>query len=181
MTTPCYRITCFIKEDPAALFPLLIPFHFKWGERNSIVWEKEGTRFQIIPFSTRGTDSMGYRLIFTGNPDTFVYLADQFLGAFSPEYSGIEWIFESEKSQEELVRLAEKAKYTRCSMYGLYEYNKIGIVLLKNGDINLQIRNRNINSRNLASFMYDIESVANAFQPKKIDLFSFLNEGVEAS
>ena len=181
MNQPTYRITCFLPEEPAVLFPLLLPFHFRWGERNSLVWENEGTRFQLIPFSTKGTDSMGYRLMFTGNPDTFVYLADQFLGTFSPEYSGIEWMLESGKTQEELVKLAEKATYTRCSMYGLYEHNKVGIVLLKNGDINLQIRNRNINSRNLASYMYDIESIASAFLPKKMDLFSFLGEGVEAS
>lgn len=181
MTTPTFRLTFFTKEEPAVLFPLLLPYHFKWGKQNSIIWEKEGTCFQIIPFSSRGTESMGYRILYTGNPDTFVYLADQFLGSFEPSYSAIEWMYESGHAQEELVKLAEKNKYTRCSMYGLYEQNKVGIVLMKNGDINLQIRNRSITSRNLANFMYDMETVALAFQPKKIDLFSYLDEGVEAS
>lgn len=181
MTTPTYRLTFFIKEEPTLLFPLLLPFHFKWAEQNSIRWENEGTRFQIVPFSSKGTENMGYRILFTGNPDTFVYLADQFLGSFIPVYSGIEWMYKSGQTQEELVKLAEKNKYTRCSMYGLYEQNKVGIVLLKSGDINLQIRNRSITSRNLASFMYDMETVATAFQPKKFDLFSYLEKEVEAS
>lgn len=181
MTKPTYRLTFFIKEEPALLFPLLLPFHFKWAEQNSIRWENEGTRFQIIPFTSKGTDMMGYRVLYTGNPDSFVYLADQFLGSFSPTYSGIEWMYESGQTQDELVRIAEKYKFTRCSMYGLYEQDKIGIVLLKNGEINLQIRNRSITSRNIASFMYEIEMVSRAFQPKEIDLFSFMDERVEAS
>lgn len=182
MTGSNYRVTLFIKEEPSVLFPMLLPFHFKWSKQNSILWENEGTKFQIIPFTSKGTDTMGYRIIFTGNPDSFVYLADQFLGCFSPTYSGIEWEFQSGKSQEELVKQAEKSKFQRCSMYGLYEQDKIGIVLMKNGDINLQIRNRSITSRNVGSFMYDIETIASVFLPKKtLDIFSFMDDRVEAS
>lgn len=178
---PQYRITCFLKEEPAVLFPMLLPFHFKWGERNSIVWERENVRFQLIPFSSKGTESMGYRIMFNGNPDTFVYLADQFLGSFAPTYSGIEWIYQSEKTQDEAVKIAEKHKFQRCSMYGLYEHNKVGIVLMKTGDINLQIRNLALNSRNLSSYMYEIEHVASSFLPKVPDLFSILDEEIMAS
>lgn len=181
MTRATYRITCFMKQEPSQLFPLLLPLHFKWEKRNSIIWEREGTSFQLIPFSTKGSESMGYRILYVGNPDTFVYLVDQFLGSFTPVFSGIEWIYESGVSQDGLVSIAEREQFTRCSMYGLYEHKKIGVVLQKTGEINLQIRNRNITSHNMASYMYGIESIASYFLPKEPDLFSLLDEVLQVS
>ncbi|MEK3977336.1 hypothetical protein MKZ20_21775 [Psychrobacillus sp. FSL K6-2684] len=176
---PYYRVTCFMEKEPSEIFPLLLPLHFKWAERESIVWEKNGIRLQIIPFSSKGSDSMGYRILYHGNPDTFVKLMDHFLGGFTPFFSGIEWINQTKNSQESLVKLAEEERYERCSMYGLYEHKGVGIVLMPSGEVNLQVRNRKINSFNLSKLMYCIESVAAAFQPKAVDLFSFLEKEQE--
>lgn len=173
-----FKLSCFMKEEPAILFPLLLPMHFKWSDNHSITWKNEGTEFTIIPFSTRGREIVGYRIVFTGTPEAFDYLLDQFLSRFKPLISGIEWIHSSDKSQSELIRLAENSPYLRCSQYGLYEHKGIGIVLLPSSEINLQIRNQSITTRNVLQHMRAIEETASVFLPKTIDLFSFA-EGVE--
>ncbi|MEK5209641.1 hypothetical protein [Psychrobacillus sp. FSL H8-0510] len=178
---PYYSVTCFMKEDPSELFPLLLPLHFKHAEKQSLLWRHEQTTFQIVPFSTRGTESRGYRLLFSGSPDSFRYIIDQFLGAFEPSFSGIEWIYQTDFSQNELVKLAEKQGYTRCSMFGLYEQEKVGIVLMQSGVVNCQVRNHGITNRNIASYMQKIEDVSATFQPKTHDLFSYHEEGMKVS
>lgn len=174
-----FKLSCFMKDEPAVLFPLLLPLRFKRSENQSITWQDGGTEFTIIPFSSRGREIVGYRIVFKGTPEAFDYLLDQFLSRFKPLISGIEWIHSSGKSQSELVRLAEKSPYLRCSQYGLYEHRGIGIVLLPNGEINLQIRNQSITTRNVLQHMQTLEETAAVFLPKPIDLFSFA-EGVEA-
>ena len=85
---------------------------------------------------------MGYRVLFTGSEESCQYLFDQSMARFSPSISGIEWVQQTELSQIELIKRAEKAGYQRGSLYVLYEHDGIGLVLLPNGDINIQIRNR---------------------------------------
>lgn len=85
---------------------------------------------------------MGYRVLFTGSEESCQYLFDQSMARFSPSISGIEWVHQTELSQIELIKRAEKAGYQRGSLYVLYEHDGIGLVLLPNGDINIQIRNR---------------------------------------
>jgi len=137
-----YRLTCFIKEEPHVLFPLLLPLRFKWSNRESITWSDEVTEFKIIPFATKGRETMGYRIHFKGTPDACQYLMDQFLSSFNPTISGIEWVHESDKNQSELIKAAERSNYLRGSLYGLFEHKGIGIVVLPTNDIHLQIRNQ---------------------------------------
>ncbi|MEK5071775.1 hypothetical protein [Sporosarcina sp. FSL K6-1508] len=171
-----YRLTCFIQEEPHVLFPLLLPLRFKWTERQSITWTDGVTEFKIVPFASKGRGTMGYRIHFKGTPDACQYLMDQFLNRFNPLINGIEWIHKSEKTQSELIRIAEQSHYSRCSLHGIYENKEIGIVILPTNDIHLQIRGQKILVRNVSKFMRDMESTGAVFLDKPIDLFSFAEE-----
>lgn len=120
---------------------------------------------------------MGYRVLFTGSVESCQYLFDQSMARFSPSISGIEWVHQTELSQIELIKRAEKAGYQRGSLYGLYEHDGIGLELLPNGDINIQIRNRFIQAKQLYRLMARIEEVAAPFLPKPYDLFNM--DGVQ--
>ncbi|MDX1807713.1 MAG: hypothetical protein R3267_11870 [Paenisporosarcina sp.] len=167
-----FKIVCFIKEEPTILFPLLLPFRFQWSDKQTLTWQDEFCHFRIVPFSSVGRESMGYRVVFTGSVESCQYLFDQSLSRFSPSISGIEWTHQTGLTQSQLVNRAEKAGYTRGSLLGLYEHKGIGIVLLPNGDINIQIRNRHIQAKNLYKLMGDMETAAAPFLPKPFDLFN---------
>jgi len=166
-----------MEQDPSVLFPLLIPLRFKWSDRNSIIWKNEDTEFKIIPFASKGREKMGYRIEFKGSPESCQYLMDQFLSRFNPQISCIEWVHESDMPQKELVKLAEKSKYQRGSLYGIYDHDGIGVVLLHSNTVHLQVRDHSLTTRSLLRFMQSIEVTASVFLEKPIDLFSFAEEG----
>lgn len=168
-----YRITCFLREEPSVLFPMLLPMNFHWTERHSITWSSEGLYFKIVPFLIAGREKSGYRIHFNGRPDEFQYLLDQFLGNFQLKFSGIEWVHESEKSQDELIRLAERHKFKRSSIRGIFENEQVGVVLLPTNAVHLQVRNQEITLRNLTAHMQLIDQTAAAFLERPLDLFSF--------
>ncbi len=171
-----YRITCFMKEGPTKLFPMLLPLQFTWTERQSITWSSEKLFFKIVPFASAGREKSGYRIHFNGNPEELQYLMDQFLSTFQPEFTGIEWVHESDKSQTELIRLADRNHFTRSSIRGIYEREQVGVVLLPSNTVHLQIRNHSITLRNLSEHMRAIEITAQTFLEKPVDLFSFAEE-----
>lgn len=171
-----YKITCLIEEEPAVLFPLLLPMQFKLSKNNSITWQNEKTSFEITPFTSRGRGVFGYHITFIGNPESCRYLMDQFLSPFKPLISGIEWIHQSIKTQSDLIRLSEQHRFLKCSHRGLYEKNGVGVVLLPNAEIHLQIRCRKISVSNLPNILLEITDIASVYQEKPVDLFSFNEE-----
>lgn len=178
-----YKIVCFLREEPNILFPLLLPLRFQWSEKQTLTWQDEFCHFRIVPFSSAGRESMGYRVLFTGSVESCQYLFDQSLSRFSPSINGIEWVHQTGLRQSELIVRAEKAGYQRGTLYGLYEHEGIGLVLLPNGEINIQIRNRFIQAKQLYKLMARIEEVAAPFFPKPFDLFNMdgVQEGVFVS
>lgn len=171
-----YKLTCFLKEGPATLYPLLRPLNFQLTRDQSMIWTNGELSFQITPLTSRGRGLNGYHISYRGNPESCSYLMDQFLGAFDPLISGIEWVSESDLARPELIRLSEKANFMKCSLLGLYEHKGVGIVLLPNSEIHLQIRCRQISNSNLPALMSDIMNVAAVYEEKPIDLFSFAEE-----
>lgn len=168
-----YKLTCFMKEDHNILFPMLLPLRFKWSERQSVVWEDGENYFRIVPFAVNGRETKGYRIYFKGSSESFRYLINQFLGCFKPTISAIEWISNTDKSQSELIRLAKQKRYLPCSMYGIYEHDGVGIVLMPNSEIHLQIRNQPITFRNLPHFLEKLNGISSSFTETPYDLFSF--------
>lgn len=137
-----FKVTCFFREEPERLFTILSAKHFQRRNKDTVIWTHRKNTLEIVPFSHRGRETNGYRCYFEGNTEVFQYAFDNLSANLQPTITGIECTIETGKPQQELVRLAEKAGYHRCSMYGLYEKDGVGIVLLKNGEVNFQLRNR---------------------------------------
>lgn len=167
-----FRLVCFLKEEPETLFPLLMPLRFYKHRDGSLCWQQEGVEFSIHPFATRGRESMGYRVYYNGTPEGCQFLMDQTLARFDVSISGIEWIHQTEMSQRELIQLAEKGRMKRGSMPGFYEVGEIGVVLMPDSTIHLQIRNRIIPIGRLAQLLQSINEVAEMFRQDTFDLFS---------
>lgn len=167
-----------MKEGPNVLFPMLLPFQFTWSKGEAVIWKDGQCSFEIVSFSVRGRETNGYRILYKGAAESFPKLLNKFLGTFELSFSGIEWVADTEHSQSELIRLAEQNQFTYCSMYGLYEYQDVGIVLMPNSQVHLQIRNQRITSRNVLAHMQKIEGISTRFSRQPLDLFSVM-EGVE--
>lgn len=167
-----FRLVCFLKEEPEELFPLLMPLRFQRHRDGSLKWQQENSDFSIHPFATRGRESMGYRVYYNGTPEGCQFLMNQTLARFDVTVSGIEWIHDTGMTQKELIRLAETNQLERGSMLGFYERNGIGIVLMPDGTIHLQIRNRPIPLVRLAQLLQSISEVAELFKQDTYDLFS---------
>ncbi|EAR66192.1 hypothetical protein B14911_10672 [Bacillus sp. NRRL B-14911] len=178
-----FKVSFFIREKEQELFPMLEPLNFTIHRDHKVVYQGEKYRFIIQPFSVVGRESQGYRAYYNGNPDSFQYLFDHALGCFSPTISGVEYTFHTDKSQSELVKTAVKAKYKKGSVYGLFENQGIGIVIMPTGQVILQVKNRLIKRADLARVMYEIKSVVDMFNPQDFNLFSFMEkeEGVQVS
>lgn len=166
-----------MKEESNILFPLLLPLNFKWTKRQTVIWEDGSTSFEVAPFKVNGRESYGYRVLYSGSSEVFQYLFDRFLGCFKPTISGIELVWQSDQSQNDLISKAEK-HYKRGSMFGLYEDGEVGIILMPTSEVNLQVRNQAITGRNIRKFMNRMDCVATTFRRNPVDLFSFM-EGVE--
>ena len=80
--------------------------------------------------------------MFQGNSEVFQFLLNNLAGTIDPTITGIESTISTGLNQEQLINLAKRTKYRKCSMRGLYEQESVGIVLLKSGEVNFQIRNR---------------------------------------
>ena len=174
-----YKVTCFLKESPSVLLPSLLPFHFNWTRRESIIWADTTSTLEIVPFSVNGRESYGYRIYYGGKgaaAGSLSRLLERFLGMYEITYSALEWIAETSYSQSKLIQLAEDASFEKTSMFGLYEHNNVGVVLLPSQQIHLQVRNQRITNRNFRQHMDRIITTQKAFQSEPLDLFSFLEE-----
>lgn len=168
-----FKVSFFIKEKEQELFPLLQPLRFSVNREHKAIWNERGSEFVIQPFSGVGRESQGYRAYFNGTPEAFQYLFDFALSCFSPTISGIEYHLTTDKSQAELIRLAERSRCKKGGMYGLYHHNGVWIAILPNNRVTLQIRNRKVKQADLARVMQEIESVVDIFSPQEFNLFSF--------
>lgn len=167
-----FKVTCFLDEEANILFPMLLPLRFHWTSQNSVVWENETTRFEIVPFTRNGREKKGYRIHFKGSPEAFQYLFNQSIARFNPIITAIEWTHVSEKSQSHLVGIAEQNNYRRCTQYGLYEKENVSIVLLPTNEIHLQYRERKIYSSQVSNLMEKLEKTAAVFMESPMNLFS---------
>lgn len=173
------KLSFFIKEKEHELFPQLEPLRFSVHRDHKIVWKSEDASLIIQPFSVVGRESQGYRAYFKGNPETLQYLFNNFISCFSPEISGIEYILDTSKGQHECVTIAERNRLKKGAMYSLYEHNKVMIVILPDGRITFQIRNRKIKQSELAKVLKEINSVVDIFRPQEFNLFSYLGSNSE--
>ncbi len=69
--------------------------------------------------------------------------------------TGVECTISSSLKQQQLIQLAKETRYKDCSMPGLYEMEGVGIVLLKNGEVNFQMRNRRFTIGSLHDSIYN--------------------------
>lgn len=171
-----YKITCFIQHEPKTLFPLLNPLGFIRSRENTLVWRNGQHCFTIAPFSSKGRESQGYRVYFNGSPEAGQYLFEQTIGRYSPRIRGVEYQTSLGKTQHEMVNIADRL-FKRGCMYGVYETNnRIGIIVLPNGDIVIQLRNIPIKVHKLTDYMREIEQILDKIRPDTFDLFSYLEE-----
>lgn len=173
-----------MKKDIQVLHHLLKPLQFSLRRDNRLIWTEGKTEFIIEPFSTSGRESQGYRIYFNGTPEAGQFLFDRSIGCFSPTISGIEFTLTTNEKQSTLIKKAERARFTRGSLSGLYDYKGVVICIFPSGEVSLQIRNRKFKTSGLSGVMKEIEHVVTILQPQEFNLFSFIEnteEGVFAS
>ena len=168
-----FKVTCFMDEEPNILFPLLLPLRFTWLGNQSIVWKNESTEFLIVPFSRNGREMKGYRIHFKGSPEAFHYLFDQSVARFNPIITAIEWVHVSNKTQNQLVGIAEQHDYRRCTQYGLYEKKDVSVILLPSSEIHLQYRDKRIHCSQVPRLMEKMQNIASIFMEKPMGLFAY--------
>lgn len=175
-----FSISFFIKERPEELFPLLEPLRFS-TIKNQAIWSAENrkVKFIIQPFYIVGREAQGYRAYYNGSSESLQYLFDLSLSRFSPKISGVDYTYEANKSQRELITKANQSCLGKGSIPGLYRKDKIMIVILPDGTIKFQIRNHKIRACDLARVTKEIQSVVELFQPQSMDLFSFTENDEE--
>lgn len=136
-----FKITCFFKEPTERLFQILETKHFVRTLNNSVVWSHRNNTLEIIPFSSPGRETNGYRFYYEGSSEVFQFVFNNLAGNLEPTITGIESTITSSLNQKQLINLAKQTRYRDCSMPGLYELEGVGIVLMKNGEVNFQLRN----------------------------------------
>lgn len=137
-----FKVTCFFKEPTERLFEILESKHFVRTRQNTVVWSHRNNKLEIVPFSSAGRETNGYRFCFEGNTEVFQYIFDNLTSKLIPTITGVECTIDSSLNQRQLINLAKQTLYKECSMPGLYEQEGVGIVCMKNGEINFQLRNR---------------------------------------
>lgn len=137
-----FKVTCFFKEPTERLFQILESKHFVRTRNNSVIWSHRNNSLEIVPFSSPGRETNGYRFYYEGSSGVFQFVFDNLAEKLEPTITGIESTISSTLTQSQLINLAKQTNYRECSMKGLYESEGVGIVIMKNSEINFQIRNR---------------------------------------
>lgn len=155
-----FKVTCFFKETTERLFQILEAKHFVRTLDQSIVWTHKNNRLEIVPFSAPGRETNGYRFYYEGSSEVFQFVFNNLAGKLEPTITGVESTITSALNQKQLINLAKQTRYRDCSMPGLYELEGVGIVLMKNGEINFQLRNRHFTIGRLHEAVMKINRVA---------------------
>lgn len=137
-----FKVTCFFKEPTERLFQILESKHLVRTRNNSVIWSHRNNSLEIVPFSSLGRETNGYRFYYEGSSEVFQFVFNNLAEKLEPTITGIESTIASNLTQVQLINLAKQTNYRECSMKGLYEMEGVGIVIMKNGEINFQIRNR---------------------------------------
>lgn len=137
-----FKVTCFFKEPKERLFEILESKHFVRTLQGTVVWTHRKDKLEIVPFSSPGRETNGYRFYFEGNTEVFQFVFDNLAANLSPTITGVEFTLSTVLNQTQLINLAKQTRYKECSLPGLYEQEGVGIVCMKNGEINFQMRNR---------------------------------------
>ena len=175
-----YKITCFIPQDKAELYRLLTPIGFKKTNDDRMYWENQLYSCVIEHFSVQGYNEQGYRVYIKGNRDFAEYIFVRSFGCFSPVIRGVEFIYSTNQTQEKNIETAAKLNLKTGALYGIFKYKDVGIVMLPNGEVNIQIRSKQSLSLGLVNVMKKIdEAVQFLFKPTTFNLFSFLEEEQE--
>lgn len=160
---------------------MLTPIGFKKTNDDRMYWENQLYRCIVEPFSVQGYNEQGYRVYIKGNRDFAEYIFDRSFGCFSPVIRGVEFVYSTERTQETNIETATKLNFKTGALRGIFKYKDVGIVMLPNGEVNIQIRNKQSLSLGLANVMKKIDEVVHLLQPTSFNLFSFLEEEQEVS
>lgn len=155
-----FKVTCFFKEPTERLFEILETKHFTRTRQNTVIWSHRNNTLEIVPFSSPGRETNGYRFYYEGSSEVFQFVFNNLAGKLEPAITGIESTITSGLTQKQLIGLAKQTRYRECSMIGLYEMEGVGIVFMKNGDVNFQIRNRHFTIGRLHDTISKINRIA---------------------
>lgn len=155
-----FKVTCFFNEPTERLFQILEKKHFTRTGSNTLQWSHKKNSLEIVPFSSPGRETSGYRFYYEGCSEVFEFVFNNLAGKLDPMITGVECTISSSLKQQQLIQLAKKTRYRDCSMPGLYEMEGVGIVLLKTGEINFQMRNRRFTIGSLHDSITKINRIA---------------------
>lgn len=173
-----YKVTFFMEVSPNELEEKLVPVGFK-KSKGSLLWSSEGSMFQIIPFggNDRNTNLYGYRLFFNSIGGG-LYLYDMSLSMFQPIIKGVEYnLTELERTKDSwLFFFKSRPNFKVVDPRGIYQRDKVGIVVVNDNHLNLQIRPKQ--PKGVVPLNHSLEDIAvllEELNPVELDIFSFVS------
>lgn len=172
-----YKLTFFVDRPPNELEQLLKPLGF-FNQKGSFCWKKDTHFFEVIPLKAHDVRSrfQGYRLRFNMSVNGAIHLFQLCFGLFQIRVSGVEYELYRNKTKDEWMKQLDNTPgIKKTATIGIYEKSQVGIVVVRDGYINLQVRpSKPKGTIHFKQSLYEIEKVLDLVNPVDYDLFSFI-------